>query len=98
MAIALSYSDYYTLFQEGVECPQGTYQAVDVIRTYPPQLGQGFMREMRLRAGLWLAIAALPEVQSTCLPGTLGQAEEYGAIVAEQIQPFIAGGHTSQGE
>jgi len=41
------------------------------------------------------AIAALPEVQSTCLPGTLGQAEEYGAIVAEQIQPFIAGGHTS---
>lgn len=44
------------------------------------------------------AIAALPEVQSTRLPGTLGQAEEYGAVVAERIQPFIAGGHTSQGE
>jgi len=57
MAIALAYSDYCTLLQEGVECPQGSYQAVDVTRTYPPQLGQGFMREMRLRAGLGLAIA-----------------------------------------
>ena len=36
------------------------------------------------------AIAALPKVQSTRLPGTLGQAEEYGAAVAEQIQPFLA--------
>lgn len=36
------------------------------------------------------AIAALPEVQSTRLPGTLGQAEEYGAAVAETIRPFLA--------
>ncbi|MEO1093472.1 MAG: alpha/beta hydrolase [Cyanobacteria bacterium J06638_28] len=36
------------------------------------------------------AIAALPEVQSTRLPGTLGQAEEYGDTVAETIRPFLA--------
>lgn len=36
------------------------------------------------------AIAALTEVQSTCLPGTLGQAEEYGDTVAKTIRPFLA--------
>lgn len=36
------------------------------------------------------AIAALPEVQSIRLPGTLGQAEEYGDAVAEAIRPFLS--------
>ena len=36
------------------------------------------------------AMVALPEVQSTRLPGTLGQAEEYGDTVAETIRPFLA--------
>ena len=36
------------------------------------------------------AIAALPGVQVTRLPGTLGQAEEYGDTVAETIRPFLA--------
>lgn len=36
------------------------------------------------------AIAALPEMQSTRLPGTLGQAEEYGSAVAEAVFPFLA--------
>lgn len=35
------------------------------------------------------AIAALPQVQSVRLPGTLGMAEEYGDTVAEVIQPFL---------
>jgi len=35
------------------------------------------------------AIAALPEVQITRLPGTLGQAEEYGNAVADAIRPFL---------
>jgi pimeloyl-ACP methyl ester carboxylesterase len=36
------------------------------------------------------AIAALPEVQSTRLSGTLGLAEEYGDAVAKEIRPFLA--------
>ncbi|MEM6424422.1 MAG: alpha/beta hydrolase [Cyanobacteria bacterium P01_D01_bin.128] len=36
------------------------------------------------------AMVALPEVQFTRLPGTLGQAEEYGDAVAETIRPFLA--------
>ncbi|MEM1292896.1 MAG: hypothetical protein AAGH67_15635 [Cyanobacteria bacterium P01_H01_bin.162] len=40
--------------------------------------------------GEMAAIAALPEVQSTRLPDTLGQAEEYGAAVAQTIRPFLA--------
>ncbi len=36
------------------------------------------------------AIAGLPHVQATRLPGTLGLAEEYGATVAAAIQPFLA--------
>lgn len=44
------------------------------------------------------AIAALPKVQSTRLLGTLRQAEEYGAAVAEQIQPFLAAETPSQGK
>ncbi|MEO0538633.1 MAG: alpha/beta hydrolase [Cyanobacteria bacterium P01_A01_bin.123] len=44
------------------------------------------------------AMVALPGVQSTRLPGTLGQAEEYGDTVAEQIQHFLAVDTTSQGE
>ncbi|MDB9529655.1 alpha/beta hydrolase [Oscillatoria sp. CS-180] len=36
------------------------------------------------------AMIVLPEVQSTHLPGTLGQAEEYGDAVAETIGPFLA--------
>ncbi|MBE9140309.1 alpha/beta hydrolase [Nodosilinea sp. LEGE 07088] len=35
------------------------------------------------------AMVALPMVQSTRLPGTLGQAEEYGEAVAETIRPFL---------
>jgi pimeloyl-ACP methyl ester carboxylesterase len=35
------------------------------------------------------AMAALPQVQSIRLPGTLGLAEEYGTAVAEAIQPFL---------
>jgi hypothetical protein len=36
------------------------------------------------------AIAALPDVQSTRLPGTLGLAEEYGDALAQEISPFLA--------
>ncbi|MGD1927974.1 MAG: hypothetical protein ACFB12_03605 [Leptolyngbyaceae cyanobacterium] len=36
------------------------------------------------------AIAALPKVQSTRLPSTLDQAEEYGNAAAETIKPFLA--------
>ena len=36
------------------------------------------------------AIAALPQVQSQGLPGTLGMAEEYGPEVAVAISPFLA--------
>jgi hypothetical protein len=36
------------------------------------------------------AIVALPGVQFTRLPGTLGLAEEYGDTVAEAIKPFWA--------
>ncbi|MEO0406628.1 MAG: alpha/beta hydrolase [Cyanobacteria bacterium P01_A01_bin.135] len=36
------------------------------------------------------AMVALPGVQSTRLPGTLGQAEECGDAVAETIRPFLA--------
>ncbi|MEO1353310.1 MAG: alpha/beta hydrolase [Cyanobacteria bacterium J06635_15] len=35
------------------------------------------------------AMVALSGVQSTRLPGTLGQAEEYGDTVAETIRPFL---------
>lgn len=35
------------------------------------------------------AIAALPNVQSTQMPGTLGMAEEYGREVAAKILPFL---------
>lgn len=35
------------------------------------------------------AMAALPQVQSTQLPGTLGLAEEYGQEVAAAILPFL---------
>ncbi|MEM1293374.1 MAG: alpha/beta hydrolase [Cyanobacteria bacterium P01_H01_bin.162] len=36
------------------------------------------------------AMVELPDVQSTRLPGTLGQAEEYGEAVAEKVRPFLA--------
>jgi pimeloyl-ACP methyl ester carboxylesterase len=36
------------------------------------------------------AISALPDVQSTRLPGTLGLVEEYGDAVAKEIRPFLA--------
>lgn len=36
------------------------------------------------------AMEALPGVQSVCLPGTLGLAEEYGSAVAESVLPFLA--------
>jgi pimeloyl-ACP methyl ester carboxylesterase len=42
------------------------------------------------------AIAALPEVQATRLPGTLGQAEEYGDAVAETIRPFLSSAFTNR--
>ncbi|MGP1387207.1 MAG: alpha/beta fold hydrolase [Thainema sp.] len=35
------------------------------------------------------AVAALPSVESTHLPGTLGLAEEYGEAVAEVVIPFL---------
>ncbi|MEM8808566.1 MAG: alpha/beta fold hydrolase [Cyanobacteria bacterium P01_G01_bin.38] len=36
------------------------------------------------------AMAALPQVQSTRLPGTLGMAEEYGEDVAKTVLPFLS--------
>ncbi|MGD1930735.1 MAG: alpha/beta fold hydrolase [Leptolyngbyaceae cyanobacterium] len=36
------------------------------------------------------AMVELPDVQSIRLPGTLGQAEEYGEAVAEKVRPFLA--------
>jgi pimeloyl-ACP methyl ester carboxylesterase len=36
------------------------------------------------------AMVALPGVQFTRLPGTLGLAEEYGSAVAESVLPFLA--------
>ncbi|MEL7360356.1 MAG: hypothetical protein AAFN40_27975 [Cyanobacteria bacterium J06560_6] len=35
------------------------------------------------------AIAALPTVQTTRQPGTLGMAEEYGETVAAAMLPFL---------
>jgi AraC-like DNA-binding protein len=57
MAIALSYTDYYRLFQENAEGQQATSHETDITRKYPSQLGHGFMRAIRLREGLELAIA-----------------------------------------
>ncbi|MEM7064817.1 MAG: alpha/beta hydrolase [Cyanobacteria bacterium P01_B01_bin.77] len=34
-------------------------------------------------------MAAQPGVQSVCLPGTLGMAEEFGTVVADTILPFL---------
>ena len=50
---------------------------------------RGINFKIRLLTSRRSAIAALSEVQSIRLPGTLGQAEEYGGAVAEKIRPFL---------
>lgn len=56
MAIALSYADYCALLQENVEGKAASHET-DTTLKYPSQLGRGFIREIRLREGLVLAIA-----------------------------------------
>ncbi|PIG94712.1 AraC family transcriptional regulator [Gloeocapsopsis sp. IPPAS B-1203] len=56
MAIALSYADYCALLQENADSKIASHQT-DITLKYPSQLGHGFMREVRLREGLALAIA-----------------------------------------
>jgi AraC family transcriptional regulator, transcriptional activator of the genes for pyochelin and ferripyochelin receptors len=59
MAIALSQSDYWTLVQKNIVDDQtaSTFDLTDITWQYPVQLGQGSVREIRLREGLILAIA-----------------------------------------
>lgn len=59
MAIALSQKDYWTLVQENIvdEQPASIPDLTDITWQYPPQLGHGLVREVRLREGLVLAIA-----------------------------------------
>lgn len=59
MAIALSQSDYWTLVQQNTvdEQTASTPNLTDITWRYPSQLGQGSVREIRLREGLVLAIA-----------------------------------------
>lgn len=57
MAIALSQTDYWALFQESVEGKQPASDDVDITWKYPSQLGRGSMREISLREGLVLNIA-----------------------------------------
>ncbi|MBE9160703.1 helix-turn-helix transcriptional regulator [Nodosilinea sp. LEGE 06152] len=58
MAIALSQSDYRTMLQEGGNNQQSAPGELDVTWPYPPQLGRGSVREVRLREGLVLTIAS----------------------------------------
>ena len=59
MAIALSQSDYWDLFDSTELSEQNSPPSdhFDVTRKYPKQLGRGYWREIRLRDGLDLAIA-----------------------------------------
>lgn len=59
MAIALSQDDYWALIGESAadEHSASTADQVDITWNYPSQLGHGFVREIRLREGLLLAIA-----------------------------------------
>jgi AraC family transcriptional regulator, transcriptional activator of the genes for pyochelin and ferripyochelin receptors len=59
MAIALSQDDYWALIGESAadEHSASTADQVDITWNYPSQLGHGFVREIRLREGLFLAIA-----------------------------------------
>ncbi|NDJ17354.1 AraC family transcriptional regulator [Myxacorys almedinensis] len=56
MAIALSQSDYWSLFRE-TEPTDPEPDSFDITRSYPATLGQGYYREIHLRNGLELAIA-----------------------------------------
>ncbi|MBW4653088.1 MAG: AraC family transcriptional regulator [Kaiparowitsia implicata GSE-PSE-MK54-09C] len=55
----LSQADYWALIQANVCQPQGSTasEAFDITYAYPAQLGQGYVREIKLRQGLELAIA-----------------------------------------
>ncbi|MEB3336211.1 MAG: AraC family transcriptional regulator [Leptolyngbyaceae bacterium] len=57
MAITFSQQDYWALFQEYSENPTSGSDDFDTTWNYPPQLGQGYWREIQLREGLHLAIA-----------------------------------------
>ncbi|MBW4514837.1 MAG: AraC family transcriptional regulator [Timaviella obliquedivisa GSE-PSE-MK23-08B] len=57
MAIALSQSDYWALFQDVEEQNAFSDDKFDITWKYPEQLGQGYWREIRLRDGVELAIA-----------------------------------------
>jgi AraC-like DNA-binding protein len=56
MAIALSQDEYKFLFEE-TQLAVVEPDAFDVTWTFPPQLGQGYSREVQLRDGLELEIA-----------------------------------------
>lgn len=59
MAITLSQDDYWVLIGESAadEPIASTADQLDITWNYPSQLGYGFVREIRLREGLVLAIA-----------------------------------------
>jgi AraC family transcriptional regulator, transcriptional activator of the genes for pyochelin and ferripyochelin receptors len=59
MTIALSQSDYWALVRKSIVDEQtvSTPGSFDITWQYPTQLGHGFVREVRLREGLVLAIA-----------------------------------------
>ncbi|MBW4514821.1 MAG: AraC family transcriptional regulator [Timaviella obliquedivisa GSE-PSE-MK23-08B] len=57
MAIALSQSDYWALFQEPLATAQMTRpDKADTIWKYPEQFGQGYWRSLQLQEGLLLEI------------------------------------------
>ncbi len=58
MTIVLSQSDYRAMLQQDSDHQQSATDTFDVTWRYPPQLGRGSVREVRLREGLELAIAS----------------------------------------
>jgi len=67
--------EVFLQFIESLTCP-----VMVVVAAQSPPASKAEMETM----------AAFPGVQFTHLPGTLGQAEEYGDTVAETIRPFLA--------
>lgn len=57
MTIVLSSSDYWAMIQQGSDHQQSVTEAFDITYAYPAQLGQGYVRKIKLRQGLELAIA-----------------------------------------
>lgn len=58
MSIALSHRTYWDLFEENPQAqPHSGSDSFDVILQYPPQLGQGFVRQVELREGVDLMIS-----------------------------------------